>query len=911
MSASYVVGIDLGTTNSVVAYTKVDTPDIQPFAVPQLVGPNEVDQSLNQVPSMIYLPANEEFGAGATRLPWGEDASAFVGAFAAQHGAKVPGRLVHSAKSWLSYAGVDREAAILPWGGAADVAKMSPVEASAQILSHIRAAWDAAHPDSPLGEQEVILTVPASFDEVAREFTVRAAQRAGLKTLRLIEEPQAAFYNVIRNHPESLNTLLQDMAIILVVDVGGGTTDLTLVQVEESPSGVPTFERLAVGEHLMLGGDNMDVTLARNVEQALTGSIGSLDAAQWGALVQSCRLAKEKLFVENAPDQYGVSLVSRGSKLIGGAKTHTLTPEAVSDLLVDGFFPKSAATEGPHKKARTALQEFALPYASDPGICRHIAGFLQHHADALPERRTPDGLLRIDGILLNGGVFKSARLKERLAATFQAWYGKAIPFLPHQSLDEAVALGAAYYGLVRRGLGLRIGGGSARAYFVGVEGEDGAQKALCVAPRGMLEGATHEVEQVFTLRLGQPVSFPLFTSTKHVQTGAGDLVGPDQNLNPLPPLQTVLKESPEVPVRLKAHLTEVGTLEISLQMIPEALRQWAVAFSTRDEGGIGPQGQGSTSSGEAVHQRIDEAKDKVADFFGNKSKDVDAKGVKQLQRALEKILGARETWSLAVGRELAGALLAGAKRRRRSPDHERLFLQLTGFCCRPGFGAAYDDFRVKEIFKVFQGGVHNVKEKPVWAAWWIMLRRIAGGLSAEEQRTVYDLMAPHLPHNKVEGKKIEGTKPHGIDEMVRLMGALERLPFEIKIEFGDWALKKVGTDARLYGWALGRAGARQPLRGSAHDVVPANVAERWLKTLFNYNWRDDEGAAFAAAQIARRTGDRQRDIDEEVRRRVIERLERAKMPEAWTDMVKEVVELSAKDEARLLGDSLPVGLKLH
>ncbi|MFH1809992.1 MAG: Hsp70 family protein [Pseudomonadota bacterium] len=905
---SFVVGIDLGTTNTVVASSPCDRRELSTFAVPQLVSPGE-HAKLPTLPSCLYLPGRGEFAADATALPWGDNPGYFLGHFAALHGAKVPGRTVLSAKSWLSYAGVDRGAAILPWGAGETVAKISPVEASARVLRHLTAAWDHAHPEAPLAEQEVILTVPASFDEVARHLTSHAAVEAGLRGVRLLEEPQAAFYDFLDRHRDGLLDALGEHRLILVVDVGGGTTDFTLVEVRRLAGQPPQLERVAVGDHLMLGGDNMDATLARHVEQQLTGSIGSLNAAQWGALVQSARLAKEALLGREPPAEFRIVLPGRGTRLVGAGQSHPMTRDQAQAMLIDGFLPLSAADQEPERRERLGLAEFGLPYAADPALSHHICGFLRRHAEtaAAAGARIYAGLPRPDAVLLNGGVFNSAALRQRLGALLSHWYdGEQVPVLDSASLDLAVARGAAAYGLVRRGHGLRIGGGSPRAYYVGVEDARGQRQALCVAPRGMLEGSQHEVDRTFRLRLGQPVSFPLYSSTGSRRVAAGALGAVDDELAVLPPLQTVLQPPGEVPVRLRAALTEVGTLEISLHMTDEALSDWGLSFSTRDEGASASTAPSADSA--PLHHHLDEAKGAIERCYGDKSKDVDTAAIKGLMRQLEKLLGARDSWSTALSRELFGTLLVGARRRRRSADHERLFFQLAGYCLRPGFGAPFDDWRIGELWKLCADSVQYTKDKPVWAAWWIQWRRVAGGLDATQQRALFDAVWPWL--NVGQSGRPKGPRPHAEDEMVRLLAALERLPPVDKQTVGEWVLRRLSKGALSSWWPIGRLGARQPFAGSAHEVLSISVAEDWLSRLLGIDWKAAEGATFAAVQLARRTGDRERDIDDQLRDRVARKLAQVAASAEWIQQVREVGSLSAQDEAQVFGDSLPVGLRL-
>ena len=920
------VGIDLGTTNSVVSKTPIEGGATELVPIPQLVGPGEVAHHLDRLPSAFYMPAFDEVQSDAMSLPWGapetfqgQSQSYFLGEFANQQGAKVPGRQIVSAKSWLSYGAVDRRSPILPWGGLEDVKRISPVEASARILAHIRQSWDAAHPDAPLVEQDIVLTVPASFDEVARALTVEAAQLAGLSRVYLLEEPQAAFYSYLSRHQHHLLDALGNARLILVVDVGGGTTDLTLVQLTKEDGGPPRLERIAVGDHLMLGGDNMDATLGRFVEKELTGSIGSLSAARWGQLIQASRMAKEVLLSDSPPEQYGVALVGRGKSLLGGSQSYDLSPDKARELILDGFFPATGPDELPQTSQKSGLMQLGLPYEADVAIPRHIASFLKCHASAAAELGVPvhGALPKPDALILNGGVFQSQQIRDRLSGVMATWFdGERIPVWTgaveqEQTLYHAVSLGASYYGLVRRGLGMRIGSGTPRAYFVGVQDESDTNKALCVVPKGMYEGAEYEVDKTFQARLGRPVTFQLFSGDTQTQARVGELVDSDAQLSLMAPIQTVLNLPSEVPVRMHTHVTEVGTLEISLHMTQEALATWKLDFTTRVEPSESDTGKSGASPKQALPARIDDAKEQIDNFYGKKAKGVDAKGVKNLRRKLEKILGPRDEWSLVTNRELCGLLLSHAKRRRRSADHERVFFQLVGFTLRPGFGAVLDDWRISEVWNLFSDGVQYVKEKPNWAAYWLMWRRVAGGLGAAEQEELFDQFSFFLmPKSKRQGSAPAGPRPEGQDEMVRLAACLERLPIPKKVELGNWILHMLKHQVISSWWALGRLGARVLGRSNLQYVVPVEHVAPWFEALFQEKWLEAEHAAFAAAQMARMTGLRDVDVSEEVRKTVKRRLEAARVSDAWVRMVSEVVEMDSMEEAALWGDNLPAGLKV-
>ncbi|MCA8021083.1 Hsp70 family protein [Burkholderia metallica] len=910
----YTVGIDLGTSNTVVAYVEAGSDAIRVFDVEQLVGPGAV-AAQPLLPSVRYHPAAGELAAHALRLPWqaagardggaGDALPPVIGRYARTLGAQVPGRLVTSAKSWLSHASVDRLAAILPWGAADGVDKVSPVDASASYLAHVRDAWDARFPDAPLANQDVILTVPASFDDGARALTVEAARRAKLPALRLLEEPQAAFYDWLYGQRDTLRDTFAAARRVLICDVGGGTTDLTLVDVAPGDDGEPTFTRVGVGNHLMLGGDNMDLALARRVETRLTEPGTRLSAASLSQLVERCRAAKERLLGDDAPESVNVTLLRAGSKLVGGARSAELTRREVEQIVVEGFFPQVEAGELP-RRARAAIVEFGLPYASDAAVTRHVAAFLNRHAEGpLP-----------DTLLLNGGVFRAGALAGRLAQTLGAWRGAPLDVLHNAHPDVAVARGAVAYGLACAGHAPRIGGGSARSYFLVLDGAaaaDAAARGVCLLPRGAQEG--HEIrldDRTFALQLGQPVRFHLVSTVADTAYRPGDLVDLDGgDFVRLPPIATVVDAKAagaarETPVKLSASLTEVGTLEMHCIATDDTARRWRLEFQLRGDA----PAQGDDAP--ARHPRLDQAIELIERSFGSKAAGVTPKDTRRLRAQLEHVLGPRDAWDVALARELFDALLARARRRRRSADHERAWLNLAGYCLRPGFGHPLDAWRIEQLWPLFDDGIQYVNDGQVWSEWWTLWRRVAGGLDDDAQTQVRDAIAFLEPSDDKRRKLPFDPGKVGPADMTRLSASLERLPVERKVELAERLIAQLQKPAEraLCAWALGRIGARRPFYGSAHSVVPAEVAKGWLDALFALDWKQVEPAAFAAAQIARMTGDRSRDLPDDTRDAVIKRLSAANASTAWIDMVREAIAFDEADTVRVFGETLPAGLKL-
>ena len=582
----WIVGIDLGTTNCVLAAvdTRADGSAIAVLAIPQVVAPKQVE-ARELLPSFLYLGGPED--VGALDLPWATGRDVAVGTLARARGAEVPSRLVASAKSWLCNPNVDRTAAILPWGAEEGARRVSPIAATAAYLAHLREAWNAAHAGergAKLEAQEIHLTVPASFDAAARELTVQAANDAGLAHVTLLEEPQAACYAWIDAQGDAWRRGLRAGDLVLVCDVGGGTTDFSLIAADEE-QGALTLRRVAVGDHILLGGDNMDLTLAYAVRTRLAAEGTPLDVWQTRALVHACRSAKESLLATDAPEKAPVAILGRSRKVIGGALKTDLARAEAERILVDGFFPLVAADARPTRERRTGLTEMGLPYAADPRLTAHLAEFLARHREA----GAPTA------VLFNGGVMKADALRERLLAVLREWTGGALRELRGIHLDQAVARGAAYAGLARRGRGIRIRGGAARAYYIGVEtampavpGMPPPLKAICLVPQGTEEGTELELPgQEFGLVVGEPAEFRMLGSSSREDDALGTVLEFwGDEVEELTPLTTTLTwpdhDGTLVPVRLRVHLTEIGTLEVWC-VARDGQRRWKLEFGVRHQ----------------------------------------------------------------------------------------------------------------------------------------------------------------------------------------------------------------------------------------------------------------------------------------------------------------------------------------
>ena len=594
-----VIGIDLGTTHCVLAHVAVAAPSKSAvFAVTQLTAPGEI-RALSLLPSFVFLPGEADVPAGGLALPWNEKIDYAVGEFALHRGAELPHRCVSSAKSWLGHSGVSRTEPILPWNATDPARRISPVEATARLLGHLKDAWNHQATqegrDEPLEAQAIYLTVPASFDAVARELTVQAAQMAGLPSLTLLEEPQAAFYAWIEAQGDAWRQAVRVGETILVCDVGGGTTDFSLFQVAEE-QGELALRRVAVGDHILLGGDNMDLALAFAMRSKLVVQGAKLDHWQFRALVYQCRKAKERLLGPDGPAAEPVVILGRGSALIGQTLRTELTRQEVEQILLEGFCPSGELTDTPRPAARMGIREIGLPYDADPAVTRHLAGFLHRHVGA---QGADSAVAFPAAVLFNGGVMKSPLLQQRLLGLLSKWSGQGVRLLASRDLDLAVSRGATYYGQARRGLGIRIRAGAARSYYIGVEsampavpGVPTPVKALCVVPYGMEEGTQVELrDQDFGLALGEPALFALLSSSVRKADPLGavveDWAGEIEEITTLQvdlPAEAIEAVSGRVPVWLACELTEVGTLSL-WAVARESDQRWKLTFQLQERKG--------------------------------------------------------------------------------------------------------------------------------------------------------------------------------------------------------------------------------------------------------------------------------------------------------------------------------------
>jgi hypothetical protein len=848
------------------------------------------------------------------RLPWDPTPETVAGVFAREQGALVPARQVSSAKSWLSNPSVDRTAPLLPWGND-DGVKISPVEASARLLRHLRDAWNHAHAGTNqakrLERQAVVLTVPASFDEEARELTVQAAREAGFENLTLLEEPLAALYAWIASHRRALEATLGDGALLLVCDVGGGTTDFSLIRASLEEGDV-AFERIAIGEHLLLGGDNLDLALAVLIEQRLTGERDrTLSLAQRQILRRKCSAAKERLLSEPALEQVRITILGTGRGVVGGGMTADLTRDDVVRALLDGFLPLTTREDVPARDRRVGLRELGLPYESEPAITRHLAAFLARAGHVIP-----------DAVLFNGGFFAPSVARERVLDALAAWGGRRPVVLENARPESAVAIGAAFYARLRRDPAasrrLLIRAGSARGYYIGVDaGEAEGTTAVCVMPRGTQEGTSLVLDREFTVITNQPAAFTLHSSIDRSDP-VNALVtfhGGDDAPHRHAPLVTALrfgKRSRRVPltVRLTTLFTETGTLELWCESTTTEHR-WRLAFNLRGVE-LDPLDESSEDEAEAADRVL--IADEAVASAERLLRSVFAAGAEggspaALVGDLENALGhGKQDWPLPIIRRLADVLLEVADGRRKGAAHEVRWLNLAGFCVRPGFGAPADDWRISELRKVYAAGLTHPRDVQCQVEWLVLWQRAGGGFSTGQQRELAQRVMGQLG---VGHKKLPRVPAQIEREGWRLLGSLERLEAGHRVTLGDELLRGIRREprnaARL--WTLGRLGTRVPLYGPLNSVVPAATAEAWIDRLLDLKELTPDVTA-AVVQIGALTGDPARDLSATVRARAVERLRSAGASDDVLAGLLQTVAIDRAGASRAFGESLPEGLRI-
>jgi len=927
--ARFSIGIDLGTTNSALAFVPLDG-DAQPeiLLVPQWDSLTSLTDE-TALPSFLYLP--EDAVAAQLRGRAVGVGEWVVGRLARRKAGETPGRVVHAAKSWLCHHTADRSAPFLPWGSEDLVReqKISPVRASALILSYLRGAWNDRFSDSGFGfdDQEITIAVPASFDAAAQRLTVAAAVEAGFpEAVRLVEEPQAAFYCWLNQHDPARELWLQlpnhdaGPRHVLAIDIGGGTSDFSLFELrEDKHSPIPLIKRIAVSEHILLGGDNIDLAIAHFVEARFGVEHGQLSRQQWDHLVAFCRDLKEKVLSgAGSPDeQFAVALPGRGSSLIAGSRTATVTRAELESVLLDGFFPLCPPEARPYRTS-AALRELGLPYASDSAVTRHLADFLRD--------RPP-----VDAVLFNGGSLQPLLLRQRLRDQIEAWQDGFAPLvLENAEASLAVARGAARFGaLLPRQTG-RIDAGAARAVFLEVQrpaattGEAADPLLVCVLPRGAAPEELFEIANPpLKLRTNRLVSFRAYSSTRHGKSRAGDiLVWREADFHALPPLQTIVKlpepsglgTNQTVPVRLAARMNALGLLQVSCDSADPTIQQsWPLEFNLRPHeesaGGRNAAAVRETAAQVGLNApagAVEAAREHIANVFTRPSDGKNKVAAPAVTKNLERILGRpRNEWSAPLLRALWSVLEARWDGRGLSVDHEEAWLIIAGFLLRPGFGVAGDDLRMDSLWRLYEAGPCFPGRRIKYQE-YILWRRVAGGLSRERQEK---LLVGELDRIR------SGKAPA---ELVRLAGSLEILPHEMKTELVNLfideaaALARTGQPCAPYLAALGLLLNRAPLYAGPETVVSPDLVERAYTEFRSFDWTKPELLELQALflRAARVVDDRGLDVPKSLRNSIAGKLESSGVAPQRTAKIRGFVPVGVSDRASLYGESLPPGLVL-
>jgi len=950
ISSRFFIGVDLGTTNSSVAYidrlSESGPTCIKTFMIPQ-VSSQGIVENFDLLPSFFYFPAGFELASGAIKLPWKEDIDYTVGKFAREYGAVVPGRMISSVKSWLCNLRVDRQKKILPWNKDNSMTGFSPLEVSSYYIEHIKNAWNHTmangDPDYYFENQEIILTVPASFDESARELTLKAAHMAGVKNVTLLEEPQAAFYYWIYKNRVDWAEKLNDGDVILICDVGGGTTDFTLIHASKNSENFLELKRVAVGDHILLGGDNMDMAIAHYIEKTRLGGGKKLDALSWTSLCMKCRQLKESLLGDRARDEESISIAGRGRSIVGSTMKFSLKRDELAKIIVEGFI-SDVDFDNIDKKISSfaGLRESGLLYAEDPSISNQLARFLKRHVGDIA-RDLGRGFVRPDKILFNGGVFKSETIRNRVSELVAGWLGagkgeSGFTSLDNPNYDLAVSLGAAYYAFAKSGSGIRIKSGSARSYFIGVSEAGGEnlsaarplrdEKALCIVSRGMEEGKKTSIDAGFQVITNQPVRFALYSST--VKEGEiGEIINVnDDDFIMLPPLFTCLtygkkSRTPQIDISLSAYLSEIGTIDLYC-LSKTSEHRWKLQFNFRkheslkalteapetDAAAAGPMP--SETESRITPETLKAAEELIEKVFLNRSADSDY-GLLKSFKNLESLVGAKkEQWPTEFIRGLFNVMIKLAESKSFSPAHEERWYNMAGFFLRPGFGVPMDEWRVKESLRVTFGGLKFKSNKNSAINFYVFYRRISGGMTAGQQLEVFNRLKDQLYGGKKSSDKPFKVSPNNQEhvEMLRMVAGFELLPEQDRVYLGNLLKKTIHRDGPnpISVWALSRLGARKLVYGGPECVVTAAAVEKWIETLLEFDWAKESYIPHAAIMMARVTGDRKLDLSSEIMSKIQKRIETCPASEHLYDLLMNMAVMTEDDQRLFFGESLPHGI---
>ncbi len=899
--ATYSVGIDLGTTNCVIAAIDLKNnhgsyPEVITIPIVQRTDEESIGET-NKLPSFLFYPTQNQ----RESLPqFGLDSEGWVIGMAAQTlGRKISGRLITSAKSWMCHNRADKKSSILPWGGSDDVEKISPIKATELILKHLKYSWDQSEigKDAPLEHQILTITLPASFDQAARELTLEACANAGMSHAKLLEEPQAAFYNWISLRKGRWEEALGSSRKVLVCDIGGGTSDFSLVECFEE-EGSFKFNRVAVGDHLLLGGDNMDLGLAHLAESKISSSKKSLNQSQWLLLSQLTRHAKETLLSDSEESEIKIRLPGSGTKVIGGLRQTTINKDEVEGMILNGFFNDLNYSNYQSRK-NSGIKELGLPYEQEPAITWHILDFIKRHES---EVSFPDA------ILFNGGALEPDSIRERILEVLKknGPNDNNIRILESDSLADAVARGAAFYGFSSNRGGVKIGGGVPVAFYLGFQ-KDGVDSQVCIIPKG-----TEAHEKVcldipgLEVKTNTPVSFPLFQSDTYPLDETGQVR--NLEIDATGDLKTQVKFGKSfekmVPVDIEGEVSELDTLNLTLKS-ENTDHHWKLEFDLRSN---------KTESQDTIEQQDNKETNKIQfeindawieGFFNTQKGGL----VKSLEKEFEL---KRQDMSIPTIRQIADSLLNKSDLHKKNPKEEARWLNACSYCIRPGFGHPSDENRRNKIWSLFKNGPNASNDTSAKIEWAILWRRCAPGLESGRQNDLYQRNKRSLTDKKGNPVfKAEGA------EFWRLMASLEHIPVKDKEKMGSLLITQLQNNPsahiELMLWAISRFGARLPMQASIENIVSPKCAQTWTRSLLKLKQYLGKGLENTLVELCRKTDERSIDVDTSCTEEVIHFFEQYKEDHAQKvcEPLLEYAQREVFEQSQMLGENLPVGLQLN
>lgn len=906
----YIIGIDLGTTNIAVTFVDLNSKNrpISLFKVPQLIAMGETDE-LALFPSFCFS-FDEKLNKKEQMNPaWNSECLNTVGVYARDYGAAIPNRFISSAKSWLCHSGVERKERILPWGGNIPEVMHSPLEVTSFYLSYIRKAWNHKYGSQKdrygnpclFEEQNIIITIPASFDETARELTIEAAKLAGCKYINLLEEPLAAFYSWLDLNSETWRNQIAEGEKVLVVDVGGGTTDFSIIELNENGA----LERTAAGNHLLLGGDNIDIAIARKAEEKWKTE---LPHAEWLTLCQKTRQAKELLLNDLKLKSADITLLSQGSSIIGSLKKYTLERTEIEELLIKGFFPL-IERDAPSPQKKKGIQKMGLPYETDPSIPAHLLQFLKYANTISAQSSNKGDALFPAKILFNGGTMIPIMLRDRIIKCIQGWFnGRKIEELNSRDLSLAVAYGASYFGRTKSHGGIKVKTASTRSYYLEVASEHNNKtraKTLCIMPRGADENKVIRTPGVFTVETNRTVHFPLSSSSTRTLDKEGDFLAKSEELSSIASLFSMLRygknhEKTALKVSIASELTESGILKVELDS-QNSSHKWPLKFDIRL---INEENFISTAKTITFDTDIyDKANLLIKNYFDGISTD------RNLFKGLEEITDTKkEEWPLPFLRTIADTLLGIDYRTLTTPSLKSRWLNLCGFALRPGFGDPEDELRLRKVWRFWSQNPNNSNDSQTVSEWWVFWRRIMSGLKSGHQLSMYQELAKELFPKNIYQQRIKlGEQPKA--EMYRCLGSLELLPEKYKKNIGNILIQRAKKLEPFEYWVLARIGARKLFHAPVNNVLDSKTVDSWVSELLKDSSLIQD-KLFAISRMSSLTPDRAVNLPGQTVSKAISFLQKSKAPDHWIKHLETVIEDDAQEKAKLLGDSIPLGLSI-